>query len=298
MSTADTTSLNATTPAGAVKRPSVYDYLDFREYLKDAYAHKKSVNPRFSENAFVLAAGFGKNSRGYLGLVIKGKRNLTPKSIVGFARALNLNAQEALFFENTVQFGQAESEKERIYFFERLKVAAKGENSAPVDLLDRHLRFLNEWHLVVLREMVTLTNFEENAEWIHKRLNGKIARDKIEQGLEDLQVLGLVTRNAEGRLVQSEPVMVFNDTKLNFKNTANLHRDFAARASSAMVDSPYEKRAAQLITLGVPAERFEDLRREMQEMTQMILKKYAHSTVGSGPEQVVQMGIQLLQVTT
>jgi uncharacterized protein (TIGR02147 family) len=283
------TSTNARTSA-----PSIYDYLDFRAYLSEAYAYRKSVNPRFSENAFALAAGFGKNSRGYLGLVVKGKRNLTAKSIIGFAKALNLSAQEALFFENMVHFCQAESEKERIYFFERIKVAAQGESSAPVDLLERHLRFLSEWHLVVLREMITLADFREEHTWVHQRLNGQISLEKISQGFEDLQVLGLISRNVEGKLVQTENVMIFKDTKTNFKNTAKLHSDFATRMSQAMVDAPYEKRAAQLITLSVPNERFEELRKEMQEITQLLLKKYAHD--GDG-KQVVQMGIQLLQVT-
>lgn len=295
MENVTTTTSHVELPALPV-RPSVYDYLDFREYLRDAYAHRKAVNPRFSENAFALAAGFGKNSRGYLGLVVKGKRNLTPKSIVGFSRALNLSAQEALFFENMVNFCQAESEKERIYFFERLKIAAQGESSTPIALLDSHLRFLNEWHLVVLREMVVLKDFSEDIDWIFRRLNGQIAKEKINQGFDDLMTLGLITRGADGKLTQSDPVMVFKDAKHNFKNSANLHKDFAARASAAMIEAPYEKRAAQLMTLCVPATKFEDLRREMQEMTEMILRKYARPE-GTPADQVIQMGIQLLQVT-
>lgn len=285
-----------TTAGKATQKPIVFGYLDFREFLKDAYAYRKAVNPRFSENAFALAAGFGKNSRGYLGLVVKGKRNLTAKSIVGFARALGLNPKEALFFENMVHFCQSESEKERLYFFERLKVAAQGETSAPVALIDSHLRFLNEWHLVVLRELVTLKDFKEDTDWIARRLGNKISSSKIQQGLKDLEQLGLVGRNAQGGLVQTDPVVLFKDNKQNFKNTSNLHKDFAARASEAMVNEEYEKRAAQLITLSVPGAKFEDLRKEMQELTETLLKKYGHETQAA-PDQVVQMGIQLLQVT-
>ncbi len=282
-------------PTSGPKRPNVFSYLDYRDYLKDAYNHRKEMNPRFSENAFALAAGFGKNSRGYLGLVVKGKRNLTAKSIVGFARALSLPPQEALYFENMVHFCQADTEKEKVYFFDRLKVAAKGQESVPVALLDSHLRFLNEWHLVVLREMVALSDFREDAEWIARRLGGRVSATKAREGLADLLTLGLIARGAEGKLVQSDPVVLYKDTKQNFKNACNLHKDFAARASAAMVDQPYEKRAAQLITLSVPAATFEDLRREMQEMTENILKKYG--SMPTGTDQVVQMGIQLLQVT-
>ena len=282
-------------PASAKRaKPSIFDYLDFRDYLKDAYSYKKAMNPRFSENAFVLAAGFGKNSRGYLGLVIKGKRNLTPKSIIGFSRALDLSAQEAMFFENMTLFCQAEDEKEKVYYFERLKISAQGENSKPMALLDSHLRFLNEWHLVVLREMISLADFKEDIDWIHKRLCGKISKAKITEGLDDLLNLELIKRDQSGKLVQCDATLLFKDGKDNFKNTANLHKDFAQRASQAMTELPYDKRAAQLITLGIPRSKFEPLRKEMQEMTELLLKKYGHE---SNSQEIVQIGIQLLHVT-
>jgi uncharacterized protein (TIGR02147 family) len=292
--------METTTESAALKavpmRPNIFDFLDYRGYLRDSYAYRKATNPRFSENAFALAAGFGKNSRGYLGLVVKGKRNLTAKSIVGFSQALGLNAREALFFENMVHFCQSESEKERVYFFERLKIAAQGENSRPIALLDSHLRFLNEWHLVVLREMVNLADFKEESAWVSRRLSGRITHDKVLEGFNDLLALGLLRRE-NGKLVQSDPVMIFKDDKNNFKNSALLHRDFAARASEAMVGQDYEKRAAQLITLTVPKKRFEDLRREMRDITETLLKKYGSNTTDNAPEHIVQMGIQLLQVT-
>lgn len=282
-------------PASAKRaKPSIFDYLDFRDYLKDAYSYKKAMNPRFSENAFVLAAGFGKNSRGYLGLVIKGKRNLTPKSIIGFSRALDLSAQEAMFFENMTLFCQAEDEKEKVYYFERLKISAQGENSKPMALLDSHLRFLNEWHLVVLREMISLADFKEDIDWIHKRLCGKISKEKITEGLDDLLNLELIKRDQSGKLVQCDATLLFKDGKDNFKNTANLHKDFAQRASQAMTELPYDKRAAQLITLGIPRSKFEPLRKEMQEMTELLLKKYGHET---NSQEIVQIGIQLLHIT-
>ena len=282
---------NSLAPAA---KPSVFDYLNYRDYLKEAYSYKKLVNPRFSENAFVLAAGFGKNSRGYLGLVIKGKRNLTPKSIIGFSRALDLSAQEALFFENMVLFCQSEDEKEKIYYFQRLKIASQGEDSKPMALVDSHLRFLNEWHLVVLREMVSLSDFKEDLEWIYKRLSGKISRSKITEGIDDLLNLGLIKRDDSDKLVQCEATLLFKDGKDNFKNTTNLHKDFAQRASQAMTELPYNKRAAQLITLGIPRSKFEEIRKEMQEMTQLLLKKYGHE---SNSQEIVQIGIQLLHVT-
>lgn len=278
------------------ERPVIFEYMNYRVFLRDMYLFKKSKNSSFSENAFIYAAGFGKNSRGYLGLIVKNKRNLTSKSILGFSSAMDLSAEEAIYFENMVMFNQAETEKEKLYFFERMKVGARGKQAKLVQVLEHQYRYLNEWHLVVLRELVTLKGFREEPEWIISKLEKKITKDKVVEGLNDLMALGLVTRNESGKLVQSEPVVLFEDNSANFKSSANLHKQFALKAADAMEHLSYEKRAAQLITLSIPQSQFENLRGEMKEFTKKILEKYAGNTQHAN-DLVVQIGSQLLQIT-
>ena len=275
-------------------RPIVFNFVDFRLFLKDMLAYKKHLNPSYSENAFIFAAGFGKNSRGYFGLVVKGKRKLTSKSIMGFSSAMNLSAEESIYFENMVMFNQAESEKEKIQFFERMKVGAKGKKAKLIEVLEHQYRYLNEWHLIVLREVVTLQDFREEPEWIIQKLGGNITKEKVVQGLNDLLALGLITRDESGKLTQSEPVVLFEDNSQNFKNSSNLHKQFTQRASDAIEGLPYDQRAAQLITVGIPKERFEELRTEMKLFTKRILEEYGSSGTS---DMVVQLGSQLIQVT-
>lgn len=277
-------------------RPNVFSYSDYRSFLRDMYQYKKSLNSQFSENAFVFQAGFGKNSRGYLGLVLKGKRNLTAKSIIGFSQAMGLGSEESIFFENMVLFNQAKTEKEKVYFFERMKVGARGAKSKIVDVLSSQYRYLNEWHLVVLRELVGLVDFKEDADWIVRRLNHRISKDKVEQGIEDLLNLGLIARNETGKLVISDPIVLFSSTKNNFKNSSKLHHDFCQKAAEEMMLEDFENRAAQLMTLSISQKKFEDLRQELKDFTKMILKKYVHNEKNTA-DIVVQIGSQLIKLT-
>lgn len=286
----------AVTRNAPLSRPRVFDFMDYRVFLKEMYDFKKTINPSYSENAFIFSAGFGKNSRGYLGLILKGKRNLASKSIIGFSEAMGLNAKEAIFFENMVLFNQSESEKEKIHFFERMKVGAVGEESKLVQILSSQYRFLNEWHLIVLREIINLKDFKENIDWIEKKLKSQISKEKIKEGIEDLLTLGLLARDAMNKLVQSEPIVLFTDNKQNFKNSNNLHKQFCQKAAHAMEFLPYEQRAAQLITLSIPAKEFESLRKELQETTQNILKKYANHSSEKN-DLITQIGIQMVNIT-
>ncbi|MEK6707082.1 MAG: TIGR02147 family protein, partial [Bdellovibrionota bacterium] len=100
----------------APARVSVFEFTDYRAYLKTFYEAKKDANTHYSMSTFARKAGLGQNSRGYLKLVIEGKRSLTPHTLRRFVEALGLAAREAMYFENLVYFNQAKTSKDREYY--------------------------------------------------------------------------------------------------------------------------------------------------------------------------------------
>ncbi len=84
---------------GERMRP-IYEYRDYREYLRDFYHFKKRTNPYYSYRLFSMKAGF--KAPNLLKLVMDGQRNLTRQSVVKFAKALRLDECEAECFRAMV----------------------------------------------------------------------------------------------------------------------------------------------------------------------------------------------------
>jgi uncharacterized protein (TIGR02147 family) len=94
--------------------PDIFDYEDYRLFLKDFYDYSKKTNKNFSHRYFALKAGY--SSSGFLHLIIEGKRNLSRKSVPKFARAIELNIKEQIFFDALVSFNQSkEAESKEFY---------------------------------------------------------------------------------------------------------------------------------------------------------------------------------------
>lgn len=108
--------------------PDVYAYRDYRRFLTDWFAWKKSVQPHYSGALFAKKAGF--NSHTLLGMVIRGQRNLSPTSIRAFCRALGFKAQEGTYFEKLVLFNQARNPQDQAYYQAQLSAAAEDSKSA------------------------------------------------------------------------------------------------------------------------------------------------------------------------
>lgn len=278
------------------EKPHLFDYIDYRQYLSDIYNYRKNKNPSYSESAFIQAAGFGKNSRGYLKLILEEKRNLTTKTSIGFAKALKLNAKETMYFENLVNFNQAKDEDEKIFFFERMKVCSQGEKSKPMEVLESQYRYISNWHLVALREIVNLADFKEETNYIYNKLRKRVPKEEIARSIEDLINLGLLARDEDNKLVQSDPIVTFSDNKHNFKNTTNLHTQFIDIAKDMLKNEKYEDRAVHLTTLSCSIDDFEKLRADIQEFSNKTLKKYVGDNEGEA-DIVIQMGMQLFKLT-
>ena len=71
------------------ENPNIFEYADYREYLKDYYEHSKDTKDNFSYRYFAQKAGFA--SSNFLYLIIHGKRNLTKDYIPNFGKALGLS---------------------------------------------------------------------------------------------------------------------------------------------------------------------------------------------------------------
>ena len=108
------------------------------------------------------------SSPNFLKLVIDGKRNLTPNSAERFAVALGLNEQESSFFQELVGFNQASTASQKNLHYQRI---GKFRKHRAITKLERNtFEYLSHWYYPVIRELVACKGFQEDPEWIAKRL--------------------------------------------------------------------------------------------------------------------------------
>lgn len=189
-------------PRARVERPpSVFDYDDFRAYLRDYYAHQKRLNPRFSYGIFAKRAGL--TSRGHLKVIIDGIRNLTPEWAEKYVRGLGLEGRAAEYFHVLVKACQARDPAERgvlradmnrLRFQREQRVMSPNESSL----------FNSQWHAMVVLSMTGVQGFRPDPRWISRRTAGRISPAEAALALSALRDSGhLVVR--KGRMISSTP---------------------------------------------------------------------------------------------
>lgn len=273
---------------------SVFAYTDYRVFLLDFYKEKSARNPSYTMSAFTRRAGLGANLRGYLKLVIEGKRNLTPHTLRAFVDALGLGAKEALYFENLVYFNQARTAKDKNYYFARLEAASEGRETRQFELMRSQYNYCSKWYLVAVRELVGLDHFEEDPAWIATRLRGKISRKEALEALEHLERMELIRRE-KGRYIQSEPLVKIPGGVFNLV-VENFHTQMIDLAKESLSSDPYEERNVSAVTLSCDSSRIGALREAIARFRDQITTEFG---VGNAaPDTVAQVNFQLFQLTT
>lgn len=267
----------------------VFDYFDYREFLRDWYADKKATTRSFSYRAFSQRAGF--SSPNFLKLVMDGDRNLTARSIVKFMKGLRLNKQEQAYFQHLVDFTQAETHAERDASYQKLLKSRKLSQLKP--LHREQYEYYADWYHPVIRELVMAPGFDGTPEWLAARLVPAISPAQAARSLSLLETLGMIEQTACGSWKQVSTI-VTTGPEVRSVMLMNYHRLLLELSKDSLDRVAAKDRDVSALTLGIAAEKLPVLKKKIQQFRKDILEFVADDVA---PEVVVQLNMQLLPVS-
>ena len=174
---------------------TIFEYLDYRLYLKDYYLEKKKLS-KFSFREFSKMAGF--TSPVFIKLVIEGKSNVRKSSIGKLSQALGLVKTERFFFENLVMFNQAKNIDEKMKYLEKLKKSTSTLKSYV--LTDEHFEYFSQWYHAVVKELLNTMEFNGDYAGLANMIYPPVKVSEVEQSVQLLKRLGLVQVDEKGLL--------------------------------------------------------------------------------------------------
>lgn len=276
-----------------MEKINLFEYDDYRLFLKDWFQLKKKEKSSYSLKAFSNQAGF--SSPNVLKQVMDGHRNLSKESIEKFSKGLKLDSLESAYFEQLVLYKQSQSkvdkEKYQIKLF-RLKQCHFIE-PIPEDKYSIY----SEWYHLVVRELVISKDYNDKAEWISKKLRGRVSLEDVTQSIQILEENGLIKRNKSGRWEQTNP-LTSTGNQVDAKIFVRFHQLLfeVMRSYLQYYDSQkkYDKLDISSLILGVPLNRIDEIKKKIQNFRKEILELVADD---ASPEEVLLLNMQMIPLT-
>lgn len=273
-------------PAVAV---SVFDYDDYRIYLRDKFEALKKANKRFSHRYFARLAGLSTSN--FASLVMNGKRNLSQESIARFADALGLDRIEREYFAQLVLMNQSKSLPEKNRHFSKIARLQKRHN---IEMLQAwQLDLYAQWYYPIVLQVIELCGFRPEPTWIAKKISPSIKPEEVSEALRVLADLKLIEGDKQkGLRVKQENVSTGNEVRNLF--VRNFHASMLDFAKRAMDEVPRELRDVSSLTLTVNKEQVANVKAMIADFRKKLL---AACTAQSDADTVYQLNMQFFPMT-
>jgi len=185
------------------QKVSIFKFTSYRDYLKAHYEHMKEASPYFSYRQFALKAGY--SSFSLYANIVKGIKNLTPKYLPGFTKALDLSPEEAEYFRLMMELDRTKSQYRSQAVFEKmLKLMPKKTRR----LKSAQKELFSKWHHSAILQALNVLQISDNIGDISKWLVPHVKTVEIKKSIKLLKELGLIVRDNEGFLRPSDSDIV------------------------------------------------------------------------------------------
>ncbi|MBF0433255.1 MAG: TIGR02147 family protein [Fibrobacteria bacterium] len=267
---------------------NVFDYDDYRVFLRDKYQELKKKYPWFIYSYVAHRAGF--KSPGFFTQILQSKSNLSERLAKGLAPVFELENREVKYFRLLVNYNQASKHKEREYYLEKIQ-NFKRLNVFQID--PDKFEFFSCWYYPAVRAALHYYSFDGDYVKLGKLLNPSITASQAKRAVALLKKLKLIEKTEDGSYTLTD---VHISTGKN-ANNAYLDRfvlNTLDISKNALHKFPRDKRKFTVLTASLSSEGYKQIAERVDRFREEVAEIVRQD---SEIDRVYQMNIQLFPLS-
>jgi uncharacterized protein (TIGR02147 family) len=266
---------------------SVFDYLDYRQFLRDFYVQQKKTNTFFSYRYIGNKVGMDSS---FLIKVLQGHLHVAEDRIEKFNKICNFNDKEAAYFEALVHFNKAKSEKESKLYFEKMLSINKAKSDR---ITENQYEFFQKWYYSAVWSLLDGAPFSGDPKDLGAMLTPPIGPKEAKAALKLLMDLKLIEQREDGSY---HAVGLNLTTGKEWRSVAIMQyqREMIKLAEESLERFRKEERDISTLTVSIPESaipEIRDLTSEFRESLKKLVNGYSET------DRVYQLNIQMFPLT-
>lgn len=270
------------------KKPDVFQYTNFKEFLKNTYLYFKSIDSKYSHR--FIAKEMLSGSCGWFSDVLQGRLKLTSTNCIRLAKIFKLTEKQREYFETIVQYAQADSFEEKELCYKKM---LSFKELKPVVVNRDQFSFFRKWYIPAIRELLFIFDFKDDYKALAQKMNPAIKPKEAKDAIEVLLSCGLIERKENGYykpcapIIQKDPSFASFYWALYMKSNISLALESVHRYNK-------EERDISSSTFAFSKESLQYARGKIKELRHLLLKI---SEEDSRRDVIYQFNIQLFPLT-
>lgn len=267
---------------------TVFDYTDYRSFLKERYAFLKESRDNFTYTTIAEKAGF--KSPGFITQIFQGKTNLSSTMIAKIGDVFELDRRERSYFTILVNYTQAVTHDEKKNQFEKM-IQFPESMLAKID--PEQYEILDKWYYGAVRAVVSYFDFQGDYEKLGAMIQPSITAKKAEKAVDLLERIGSIVKDDTGRYrVEQKHITTGHGASSVPVNTFILNTMEIAKDALYQFDKPH--RSFSAVTTSVSAEGYDLILAEAEAFRKRVIEITKNDR---NMDRVYQVNLQVFPLT-
>lgn len=259
----------------------VFDCLEYRELLKEAYDERKLSMPLYSYRMMGERLGVDGS---YLFRVLQKELHLPARCLPQAIEFLGLTGRAAEYFQLLVAYQREKRSKARTDILNKA-ISLRDVVRSKVD--DQELAFFRDWWIVAVRCLLEVVDGRANPKELAARLQPRVSEQEVRDALDLLLDLGLVKKGPSEKLILSQThLTAVGDEKS--KAVRAFQHQILAMAQESIERFPRGSRDVSTLTVAIDRDAMSEIREMMRESRRQIQKRVEEVRT---PDRVMQIAM-------
>ncbi len=268
--------------------PTLYNYLDYRLFLKDFYEENKKRSSFFSYRYIGTKVGI---DAGNIVKILQGKRHLSKKLVENFIQFCKFTPKEAEYFKTLVNFNRAKTEKENKQLFEKL-ISLKDVN--PIKVRADQYEFYQKWYYTAIAGLLYYYDFRGDYKALANKLTPAVTVKQAKEGIKLLERLQFISKNEDGRYVLTKN-FVSTGEEWHSMAIQSYQEETIKLALDSLENHTKDIRDISTVSITVSREDLKEIKELTREYRKSVLRVIDESDIPK--DSVYQLNIQLFPLT-
>jgi uncharacterized protein (TIGR02147 family) len=266
--------------------PDLFTYLEYRDYLKDAYEERRKLQPYFSYRFIGNKVGMDSS---YLTRLFQKKLHLGDDLVDRMAGIFGLQDDSLEYFRNLVSFNKTKNEVQaRVFHDQLMRLRGVGYSVVREDQSE----YFSNWIHAALRSLLDYQRFDGDYEALGVMLSPPVSADEAKSAVFLLERLGMAKRTDFGyEILDNHLHSGDNWTTEAIKTFQKSTMELASRSLDVV---PPSMRDISTMTMNIDAETLDDLKIMVREFQENVAKLVESS---SKSDRVYHLNMQLFPLS-
>jgi len=270
--------------------PKLYDYTNYKSYLRAHVDHKKANSSHWSLGAWARVMNL--KSKSLLTMILNNGRNPGPELMEKMAKYFKFNPKEKEYFFSLVLLEKSKTDAQ-VQALLAEKIKRLNPQKSHTLISDEIFQSIAKWQCYTIREMVLLPAFVEDHELIASQLQYKMTPQEIKRTINTLLTVGLLSRDESGKLVQTTANFTTQD-EVASEALKLFHLQNIENASQAVRKFDVKERYLSGITITMKEENLDRFKAAIMKFEEEVIELFEETKEG---DTVFQFNLQLFPMT-